>query len=151
MHKEEEEETEGETGLIHIQSERTRDVIDHIHSKLDLNLRSWLKSWTRLLSGWTLWVRRRSFVWVLPCEASMAPAVSWKSSSCCRKRMACGRKSVSLAQQVSHLLAISMETDKGERLADSHCLSARGPCRPWACCTLYLDRSAITHKPQLSQ
>lgn len=29
----------------------------------------------------------------VPWEASMAPAVSWKSRSCCRKRMACvGRK-----------------------------------------------------------
>lgn len=27
---------------------------------------------------------------VLPCEANMAPAVSWKSSSCCRNRIACG-------------------------------------------------------------
>lgn len=25
----------------------------------------------------------------IPCDASMAPAVSWKSSSCCRNRMAC--------------------------------------------------------------
>lgn len=31
----------------------------------------------------------------VPWEASMAPAVSWKSRSCCRKRMACvGRKQV---------------------------------------------------------
>lgn len=66
----------------------------------------------------------------------MAPAVSWKSSSCCRNRMACGRTAVNSVAQ----LAVSTETDP----PDSRCSSARAPFRPWACCTPYPDHSAIT-------
>ena len=31
----------------------------------------------------------KNCLWILPWEASMAPAVSWKSSSCCKNKMAC--------------------------------------------------------------
>lgn len=40
----------------------------------------------------------------VPCEASMAPAVSWKSSSCCRNRMACGRRAAEVKVSIGYSL-----------------------------------------------
>lgn len=77
----------------------------------------------------------------------MAPAVSWKSSSCWRKRMACGTKRAWFNKSGT---VSSFHGDKGcdahrdASRADLRCSSAHGPFRPWACCTLYLGHSAIT-------
>lgn len=113
----------------------------------------------------------------VPCDASMAPAVSWKSSSCCRNRMAC-RTSVSHCHITDYSTAVccfqgdhhgSPGTQTAATLCEGvdsevqwgqihpallhnlrvcvcvclRCWSAHAQFRPWACCTLCLDYSAV--------
>lgn len=49
----------------------------------------------------------------VPCDASMAPAVSWKSSNCCRKRMAWkqGREVSSNQHYISYALLLRSMKD----------------------------------------
>lgn len=72
----------------------------------------------------------------VPWEASMAPAVSWKSSSCCRNRMAWGGKQCFTTDLL--LIVFLCKRDNEEIL---HCLWAHARFHLSACCTLYLDRS----------